>query len=147
MASDTTPSSTASSVERVAGFPHTRLAVVGSRTFPDEQLVRNVLLAILKPWHVVVTGGAKGVDTWAQDIATKLEVQTCVHRPDWSQGKGAGLKRNTIIVRDSDVVIAFWDGQSRGTLDSIQKAKALGKIVCVVTPDGKVRSNYGKVAT
>jgi hypothetical protein len=34
----------------------------------------------------------------------------------------AGLKRNTDIVNASDIILAFWDGQSRGTKDTITKA-------------------------
>jgi hypothetical protein len=63
------------------------------------------------------------------------------------KGRTAGFTSNTTIVRDSDVVIAFWDGKSTGTLDTIEKAKALGKPVGVVLPDGRVLSNMKKAAT
>jgi hypothetical protein len=147
MESGSTMSTTASSARKALGFPHTRIAVVGSRDFPSEKMVGEVLAATLNPWNVVISGGAKGPDTWAASYADNMDIPCCVHKPDWSKGKAAGLARNTTIVRDSDAVLAFWDGKSRGTLDSIQKAKALGKVVVVVLPDGRVLSNYGKVST
>jgi hypothetical protein len=138
-------SSTASSVAKVTqavDHPQIRIAIVGSRNFPDQQLVRFVLHSVLKLWHLVVSGGAPGVDSWAEEIAKELGLPVCVHAADWSKGKGAGVARNTTIVLDSHVVLAFWDGKSTGTLDSIEKAKAVGRDLAVILPDGRVLSNY-----
>jgi hypothetical protein len=147
-------SSTASSVTRVMlshevneNRKQYRLAIVGSRNFPDETMVRTILHGVLKMWHLVVSGGAPGVDSWAEQVAQTIGLPVCVHRADWEKGRTAGFTRNTTIVRDSDVVIAFWDGKSTGTLDTIEKAKALGKPVGVVLPDGRVLSNMKKAAT
>lgn len=46
-------------------------------------------------------------------------------------GKSAGFKRNVHIIDDSDEVIAFWDGKSRGTRHSINLAKTAKKPVHV----------------
>jgi hypothetical protein len=144
-------SSTASSVAKVTqavDHPQIRIAIVGSRNFPDEIMVRTILHGVLKMWHLVVSGGARGVDTWGAEVANEIGIPVCTHKPAWdTEGKCAGLNRNTTIVRDSDVVIAFWDGKSTGTLDTIEKAKALGKPVGVVLPDGRVLSNMKKVPT
>ena len=49
---------------------------------------------------------------------------------DWKRyGKRAGPLRNTEIVRQADMVIAFWDGRSRGTRNTIDKALRAGKSV------------------
>ena len=42
-------------------------------------------------------------------------------------GKNAGPLRNTEIVKYSDVILAFPSQKSRGTLDTISKAKQYGK--------------------
>lgn len=53
--------------------------------------------------------------------------------PDWkAYGKSAGPKRNKQIVEYSDLIIAFWDGKSKGTLSSIQFAKELTKKLVVI---------------
>jgi hypothetical protein len=73
---------------------------------------------------------------------------------DWDKhGKAAGFLRNTTIIENADWVVAFWDGTSRGTSDSIKKAHAAGKPISVFSPTGHVRHFngaevfYGKVST
>jgi hypothetical protein len=43
-----------------------------------------------------------------------------------------GSRRNKLIVENSDLVIAFWDGVSRGTESSIDLAKKMGKTLYIV---------------
>ena len=83
----------------------------------------------------MVSGGARGPDTlgvlWARDNG--IEIKEFL--PDWDKyGKSAGFIRNTQIVEAADLVIAFWDGVSRGTKDSIDKAEKMGKRVAVIQP-------------
>jgi len=50
--------------------------------------------------------------------------------PDYkSYGRYAPIRRNTDIINNSDYILALWDGNSKGTQDSIKKAKNLNKIV------------------
>ena len=43
---------------------------------------------------------------------------------EWKKyGKRAGYIRNHDIIKNSDHVVAFWDGKSRGTLHSIELAR------------------------
>lgn len=41
--------------------------------------------------------------------------------------------RNTDIIENAEFVVAFWDGQSKGTKDSIDKAVAAKKKVLIIT--------------
>lgn len=107
-----------------------KVAIVGSRNFRSEELVRD-FIRDLDPIAVaeVVSGGARGVDTWAAEEARKLKIPVRTFQPDWDKwGKRAGFLRNTEIVEYSDQVFAFWDGLSRGTLDSITKAAKAKKL-------------------
>jgi len=71
----------------------------------------------------IVSGGAKGVDKMAEIYADEAEMECKVFLPDWRKyGKSAGFRRNTQIVDACDALVAFWDGKSRGTMDSISKA-------------------------
>lgn len=108
-----------------------RIAIVGSRKFADEALVRHTVHSLPRDW-TVVSGGAYGPDTWAVEEAESLGMGYVEYLADWSYGKGAGFARNTTIVENSDLVVAFWDGSSRGCIDTIQKAAQTNKIFYVV---------------
>lgn len=46
--------------------------------------------------------------------------------------KIAPLKRNVQIIEKADKVVAFWDGASHGTSNSLQLAKEQGKPTMIV---------------
>ena len=62
-----------------------------------------------------------------------MGIPLLVFKPDYQKyGRGATLVRNTQIIENAEVVFAFWDGQSRGTKDSIKKAEKLEKELYVI---------------
>lgn len=103
-----------------------KVAIVGSREFPDLDMVRRYVMELPHD-TIIVSGGAKGVDSVAVKSAEILGMEVIVHLPDWSKGKGAGFARNTLIIDDADLIRAFWDGVSHGTYDSIKKTLKAGK--------------------
>jgi hypothetical protein len=111
-----------------------KVAIVGSRTFNNYELMIDTLDNIRKSMNIeeIISGGADGADKLAERYAAEYEIPLKVYKPDWSLGKHAGLLRNTIIVDSCDIVIAFWDGKSTGTRDSIVKAKKMGKSLLTV---------------
>ena len=112
-----------------------RVAIVGSRDFTDfEKLEQEILKRIsVEKIEKVVSGGAKGTDTLARLFAEKHKIPLLEFKPDWQKfHQGAGLKRNTDIVEHADIVFAFPAATSRGTRDTIQKAREKGKIVKVI---------------
>jgi len=135
--------------------------VVGSRTYPaieeayglmsiaDQETTRNlgrkhvkgVLDNINGPSDAItiVSGAARGVDSWAAEFGRARGWNIVEIRPNWKKfGNGAGFKRNTEIIQAADDVIAFWDCSSRGTLDSIRKAFRLKKPLMVFGPTGEL---------
>lgn len=110
-----------------------KVAVIGSRSFNDATLLSDTLAEY--PISLLVSGGAKGADSLAEAYAKERNISTQIIKPDWSIGKHAGFVRNTAIIEASDVVIAFWDGKSKGTFDSLTKAKRLKKKAVVVLFD------------
>lgn len=48
----------------------------------------------------------------------------------------AGFRRNTKIVANSDILVAIWDGTSRGTIHAVMTALRQGKPVHLWSPDG-----------
>lgn len=112
------------------------LAIIGSRSFNNYTYAKKEILNIIQdnkiPITKIISGGASGADKIAEIFASKFNIPIEVLIADWSKGKQAGVVRNTDIIKKSDYVIAFWDGISKGTLDSINKAKKLNKKLFIV---------------
>lgn len=111
-----------------------KVAVVGSRTFNDYYMMMDCL-DVLKIAEIV-SGGAKGADSLAERYANERSIPLTVFKPEWDRyGKGAGFRRNATIVDHADLVVAFWDGSSKGTQHSINYAKARNKEVIIIQYD------------
>lgn len=112
------------------------LAIMGSRSFNNYPYAKKEILNIIQNNKILITkiisGGALGADKIAEIFASKFNIPIEVITPDWSKGNRGGVIRNTDIINKSDYVIAFWDGISKGTLDSINKAKRLNKKLFIV---------------
>jgi len=112
-----------------------KIAVVGSREFCDMNFVQNIVSKELMNKDILISGGARGVDTWAEEVLPILnngllnfKVSKRIFKPDWDKyGKSAGYKRNKLIIDEADKVIAFWSGKSKGTKHSIDLAIQAGK--------------------
>jgi hypothetical protein len=108
-----------------------QVAVIGSRGFNDYELVVRTLSNL--NITLLISGGAKGADSLGERYANENDIQTLIFKPDWEKhGKAAGMIRNTNIVDNSELIVAFWDQISKGTKDSIDKAKKLGKKIVVI---------------
>lgn len=109
-----------------------KVAIVGSRDFPDCNIVRRYIESLPIDTEIV-SGGARGVDAWAERIAKERGMPCTVFPADWNKlGKQAGFIRNTQIVNYADRIVAFWDGHSRGTQHTIGLAKKAGKECAVI---------------
>ena len=111
-----------------------RFGVVGSRGFTNYQMVKNVLEQFLVqfPNFILISGGAQGADSLGERFADEHGLEKIIHLPDWDKyGRSAGYIRNQKIVKDSDAVVAFWDGQSKGTEHTIDLCRSSGKGVFV----------------
>ena len=106
-----------------------KLAIIGSRAITKINLDHYIRE---KP-DCIISGGAKGIDTLAWEWAVENHIEIIVHRPDYNKdGRWAALRRNDVIIRESDKIIAFWNGKSRGTKYVIDNAKKLGKPVEII---------------
>ena len=106
------------------------IAVIGSRTFQDQTLLNQVLSKAFSKDDTLISGGAKGADQLAETWARRKGITCRIFKPDWQRhSRSAGFKRNHTIIAHADKVIAFWDGQSKGTAHSIEMAKKKGLAV------------------
>lgn len=109
-----------------------RVAVIGSRTFNDYDEVKSVLSTL--KITLLISGGAKGADSLGEKYAKENNIETKIFYPDWSKhGKKAGFLRNSDIINEAELIIAFWDKTSKGTKDSIDKALKLNKRVLIIS--------------
>ena len=108
-----------------------KVAVIGGRDFNDYENLKSILE--LFPITTIVSGGANGADKLSERYAAEKGIPTQIFLPEWDLfGKKAGFLRNTTIIENSELVVAFWDSKSRGTRDSIGKANKLKKTTLIV---------------
>lgn len=110
-----------------------RVIICGSRGWGNRERIAG-RIADLPGTTTVVHGNARGVDRMAHQEAQKAGLLVEPHPADWDRhGKGAGFIRNEEMAKlGADLLIAFWDGKSRGTLDMMERGAAHGiSIECI----------------
>ena len=115
-----------------------KIAIVGSRDYDQPGWILQLLERLGRNPNTseitIVSGGARGVDKIAERGALEYGFRVISHPAEWAKyGRRAGFRRNHLIVSDADIVVAFWDGFSRGTMHSIDIAKSQGKVCYVVS--------------
>lgn len=118
-----------------------RVIIAGSRDFNDYHTLRKVCDKILHKQKSVqiVSGMARGADKLGEQYANEKNYKVYCMPADWEkEGKRAGYIRNKKMAEFADSLIAFWDGDSRGTKMMIDLAEANGLQVKVYNygPDG-----------
>ncbi len=119
------------------------LAVVGTRTFKDYELMKKEI-EIINPTRIV-TGDARGADSLAVRYAEEKGIPYRVFEADWSgEGKKAGMLRNKLVVDACTDGLVFWDQRSPGTGNAIENLRNMGRPYKVIefTPNSvKHQSN------
>ena len=97
-----------------------KVAVIGSRGLRVENLEDYLPEDVTE----IVSGGARGVDACARSYALRHGLKLTEFLPEYGKyGRGAPLRRNITIIEYADLVLAFWDGKSRGTKFVIDNCK------------------------
>lgn len=115
-----------------------KLIVAGSRGFDDYKLLHDRILEFVDqlPHNLdvsIVSGMARGADMLAVQFAKRNNVVLHEFPADWKEyGKQAGYLRNEQMANASHGLLAFWDGQSKGTAHMIRTMKNQQKVVHVV---------------
>ena len=118
-------------------MPDYRVIIAGSRSFNDYTLLREHCLSVLQEkmkTHrvIIVSGHARGADSLGERFANELGFPFELHPAKWRLlGKAAGMVRNAEMAKCSDALIAFWDGESRGTRHMINFARKRGLDISV----------------
>lgn len=119
-----------------------KVIIAGSRDFNDYTSLESVCLDIFEsdlkfseelPEIEIVSGMAKGADSLGETFAENYDFKLKQFPALWDIfGKSAGFKRNERMARYADVLIAFWDGESKGTKHMINLAETFGLKVFVI---------------
>lgn len=112
-----------------------KLGVVGSRSFDSYTLLNKTIkeLPLYSLITEIVSGGAVGADRLGALFARDNDLKLTEYLPRWDKySKKAGFIRNELIIKNSDIIIAFWDGTSKGTLSSINFAKEYKKELYII---------------
>lgn len=109
--------------------PVFRLIVAGSRGFNNYELLKqkcDTLLSQKRLTHsiVIISGTARGADRLGERYAAERGYRVERFPADWERdGIAAGPIRNSQMAAHADALVAFWDGNSRGTKDMIERAE------------------------
>lgn len=117
----------------------TRIIVCGGRNFNDKNLFEETLDRIIPLYDSpeLISGHASGADMLAEEYAQKNNLRITVFKPDWKKyGRAAGPIRNREMIQfaaeEQPVIIAFWNGSSRGTKNMIEQGEKAGAKIHVI---------------
>lgn len=109
-----------------------RIVIGGSRNYNNyeyfAETLDHLLCDVAKNEITILSGHCKGVDLMAECYAKERGISLELYPADWdAYGRAAGPMRNKIMVENCDLVIAFWDGSSKGTRSLIDYARKQGR--------------------
>ncbi len=102
-----------------------KVIIAGGRDFNDEDRMRHELQRVSWGWGnlEIVSGMARGADTLGSEWARNHDLPLKEFPADWDKhGKAAGHIRNAEMADYAEILIAFWDGTSKGTKGMIKLA-------------------------
>ncbi|MBR6045551.1 MAG: DUF2493 domain-containing protein [Ruminococcus sp.] len=112
------------------------IIVCGGKTEHPQEIVDGFILGVLAELGVsecvIVSGGCKGADISGEKFAEAHGFEVVRFLPDWkTYGRSAGIRRNAEMISyisqsERPAVIAFWNGESRGTKFTVEQAKKRG---------------------
>ena len=106
-----------------------KLLIAGSRSIVDFDIAPHIPEDV----DLIISGGAKGIDTLAEQYADAHGIEKLIIRPQYEKfGRAAPIKRNEQMVDASDTVLAIWDGESKGTAYTLKYARKKRKNVIEV---------------
>ena len=114
-----------------------KVIIAGGRDFTDTQYAADSLVKLvednmLPDTFTVISGNARGADKVGEYLAELWNLPLEIYPADWNQhGKSAGYIRNSQMADIADVLVAFWNGKSRGTMHMINTMNQQHKPVFV----------------
>lgn len=116
----------------------TPIIVAGSRNFTDYKKVCEILFPLFQKYDevIIISGTARGADMLGEKFAQQHGILVRQFPADWARyGKQAGMKRNTLMAHNAKILVAFWDGKSKGTKHMIDTATIIGLETHIIEVD------------
>ena len=123
-----------------------RCIIAGSRNFTYYQMLEKNVMRVFEREHIsnpqIISGHARGTDMLGELFAHEHYLDLKIFPAQWEKyGKSAGSIRNndmaTYASEENGMLIAFWDGKSKGTHNMIDTAKKHGLTVYVIDINNK----------
>lgn len=109
------------------------IAIIGSKSFNDYNLLKSAMMPYIDKCDNMISGYSKGADKLGEKWADEYDIEKLIFKPDYEKHKeSAEIIRNKTIIDNSDLIICFWDGSSKGTKYSIDLSQELGKDILIV---------------
>ena len=106
-----------------------KMLIVGSRSIKDFDLSPYIPKSV----DTIISGGAKGIDSLAEQYADLHRLSKYILRPRYAlYGRGAPLRRNEEMVHLADAVLIIWDGHSKGTEYTLKYCKKMNKAITLL---------------
>lgn len=118
--------------------PIFKVIVAGGRNFSDYSLLKEKLDSILsekRKTHqiYIVSGMARGADSLGERYANENGFNILGFPAEWdAYGKSAGIRRNVEMAKAGDALVAFWDGNSKGTKHMIETAREKKLLIRII---------------
>lgn len=105
-----------------------QVIIAGGRDFTDYELLCRKCDKLF--WNkrptAIISGMARGADSLGARYARENGIPVLEFPADWEGlGRRAGMVRNLQMLDAADAVVAFWDGESKGTGHTIREAMKL----------------------
>lgn len=110
------------------------MIIAGSRGFENYELLfeRCEFYFSRKRPDAIISGMARGADALGARYANENGIALLEMPADRGMGKMAGYRRNCQMAEEGDVLIAFWDGLSKGTKHMVDMMVGHGKPTRVI---------------
>ena len=104
------------------------LIIAGSRDITNTDYILDRIQHYLQNYKedniTILSGNARGIDKIGELYAKNHNIKCNIYPADWTTfGKSAGYKRNITMSKNANSLLAFWNGQSKGTKHMIDIAK------------------------
>ncbi len=90
------------------------VGIIGARQFYNYNMLKKVCKDVFKERFTpdfIISGGFRSIDSMVNDLSKELFIRTKKHKSNWKVGINKESIKKIEVVRSSDMLIVFWDGQ------------------------------------
>ena len=110
-----------------------KYGIIGSINSISKQQVYAILDRSKNTITQIISDGANGI-SYVEQYAKTHNIPYTIYKPDFSDGRYVKqcFIRNRRIVDNSDIILAFWNGENEGTKYTLEYANEQGKETIII---------------